>query len=202
MASEHYFSASPESELKLRQFHARLAGTDYALTTAGGIFSPERVDAGTQVLLATVPTPPAGGNLLELGAGWGPIALTLALQSPDSTVWAVDVNERALDLVRRNASTLGLSNVNAVRPEDVPDDIGFTTIWSNPPIRVGKNELHGLLEKWIPRLESGCDAWLVVQRNLGSDSLHRWLQASFPAEYAFSRATTNKGYRVLRARKR
>lgn len=202
MASEHYFSASPESELKLRQFHTRLAGTDYTLTTAGGIFSPERVDAGTQVLLATVPSPPAGGNLLDLGAGWGPIALTLALQSPGSTVWAVDVNERALDLVRRNADTLGLSNVNAVRPEDVPDDIGFTTIWSNPPIRVGKNELHGLLEKWIPRLESGCDAWLVVQRNLGSDSLHRWLQASFPAEYAFSRATTNKGYRVLRARKR
>lgn len=202
MASEHYFSASPESELKLRQFHTRLAGTDYTLTTAGGIFSPERVDAGTQVLLATVPSPPAGGNLLDLGAGWGPIALTLALQSPGSTVWAVDVNERALDLVRRNADTLGLFNVNAVRPEDVPDDIGFTTIWSNPPIRVGKNELHGLLEKWIPRLESGCDAWLVVQRNLGSDSLHRWLQASFPAEYAFSRATTNKGYRVLRARKR
>ena len=76
------------------------------------------------------------------------------------------------------------------------------TIWSNPPIRVGKNELHGMLEKWIPRLEQGCDAWLVVQRNLGSDSLHRWLQATFPEDYAFVRAATNKGYRVLRARRR
>lgn len=201
MASEHYFSSSPESELKLRQFHARLAGHTYELTTANGIFSPERIDAGTQVLLGGVPTPPPGGNLLDLGCGWGPIALTLALESPRATIWAVDVNQRALDLVRRNAEALGLTNVNASLPEDVPEDIRFMTIWSNPPIRVGKNELHGLLEMWIPRLEPGSDAWLVVQRNLGSDSLHRWLQATFPEDYTFTRASTNKGYRILRARK-
>ena len=201
MASEHYFSSSPESELKLRQFSAHLGGKTYQLTTANGIFSPERVDVGTQVLLANVPTPPPGGNLLDLGCGWGPIALSLALESPRATVWAVDVNQRALDLVRRNAETMGLTNVNAVLPDDVPDEVRFMTIWSNPPIRVGKNELHGMLERWIPRLEPGCDAWLVVQRNLGSDSLHRWLQAEFPEEYTFTRATTNKGYRVLKARK-
>lgn len=202
MANEHYFSATPESELKMRPFQVRLAGRDYQLTTANGVFSPERIDLGTQVLLSNVPTPPPGGNLLDLGCGWGPIALTLALESPRSTVWAVDVNERALDLVRRNARAIGLENVNAVLPADVPDDIAFMTIWSNPPIRVGKNELHGLLEHWMPRLSPGCDAWLVVQRNLGSDSLHRWMQATFPEEYSFSRASTNKGYRVLRARRR
>jgi 16S rRNA (guanine1207-N2)-methyltransferase len=200
MANEHYFSSSPESELKLRQIHARLAGQDYELTTAGGIFSPERIDVGTQVLLGNVPSPPQEGNLLDLGTGWGPIALTLALGSPNATVWAVDVNERALDLVRRNAATIGLTNVNAVLPEDVPEDVTFTTIWSNPPIRVGKNELHGMLQKWIPRLETGHDAWLVVQRNLGSDSLHRWMQETFPEEFAFTRAATGKGYRVLRVR--
>jgi 16S rRNA (guanine1207-N2)-methyltransferase len=199
MVNEHYFSATPESELKLRQFHARLAGKDYALTTAGGIFSPERVDAGTQVLLANVPEAPPGGNLLDLGCGWGPIALTLALSSPRSTVWAVDVNERALDLVRRNAENVGVTNINAVRPEDVPDDVTFMTIWSNPPIRVGKSELHSMLEKWIPRLEPGTDGWFVVQRNLGSDSLHRWMESEFDEEFTFSRAAVNKGYRVLRA---
>jgi 16S rRNA G1207 methylase RsmC len=202
MVSEQYFSSSPESELRLRKIHTKLAGKNYELTTANGIFSPERIDAGTQVLLSTVPTPPRTGDLLDLGTGWGPIALTLALSSPDATVWAVDVNERALDLVRRNATALGLPNVNAVRPDDVPDDVTFATIWSNPPIRVGKNELHGLLERWIPRLESGRDAWLVVQRNLGSDSLHRWLQTQFPEEYGFTRVTTSKGYRVLRARRK
>ena len=202
MPSEHYFSSSPESELNPRTIHVRLAGQDRELLTANGVFSPQRVDTGTQVLLANVPTPPPGGNLLDLGCGWGPIALTLALESPHATVWAVDVNERALALLRENAARLGLTNVNAVTPEDVPDDIAFMTIWSNPPIRVGKNELHGLLERWLPRLDSGCDGWLVVQRNLGSDSLHRWLQATFPEDFSFVRAATSKGYRVLRARKR
>lgn len=202
MASEHYFSSTPESELKTRTIHARLAGRDVELTTANGVFSPERIDTGTQVLLSSVPAPPPGGNLLDLGCGWGPVALTLALESPHATVWAVDVNERALDLVRANAEKLHISNIKAATPENVPDDVRFMTIWSNPPIRVGKNELHGLLEKWIPRIEPGCDGWLVVQRNLGSDSLHRWLQATFPEEFSFVRATTNKGYRVLRARRR
>ncbi|HEY5319794.1 MAG TPA: methyltransferase [Galbitalea sp.] len=202
MATAHYFSASPESEPDLRQFHARLAGQVYELTTANGIFSPERIDTGTEVLLSHVPAPPPGGNLLDLGCGWGPIALTLAINSPHSTVWAVDVNQRALDLVRTNAASLGLDNVNAVTPDDVPDGIEFMTVWSNPPIRVGKNELHGLLTRWLPRLESGTDAWLVVQRNLGSDSLQRWLQATLPDEFVFTRAATSKGYRVLRGKRR
>lgn len=177
-----------------------LAGCDFVATTAGGVFSPDRVDAGTQVLLANTPAPPPGGNLLDIGCGWGPISLTLALLSPHATVWAVDVNERALDLVRANASALGLDNVNAVLPADVPADLLFMTIWSNPPIRVGKEELHALLLQWLPRLEPGSDAWLVVQRNLGSDSLHRWLDDALPSGFEVTRAATNKGYRVLRAR--
>jgi 16S rRNA G1207 methylase RsmC len=203
MASgDHYFTSAPESELRLRKVTVRLAGQSYELTTANGIFSPERIDTGTQVLLASTPAPPPGGDILDLGCGWGPIALTLAIESPHSTVWAVDINERALELVRINARTLGLSNINAVLPGDVPADVAFTTIWSNPPIRVGKNELHGLLEKWLPRLQPDSDAWLVVQRNLGSDSLHRWLQTTLASDLAVTRAATSKGYRVLKARRR
>lgn len=202
MADDHYFSANPASALQLRPLRVNLAGTECELTTANGIFSPARIDAGTQVLLSHTPPPPPGGNLLDLGCGWGPIALTLALESPHSSVWAVDVNDRALDLVRRNAKKLGLQNITACRPEEVPDDIAFMTIWSNPPIRVGKNELHQLLLRWIPRLEPGTEAWLVVQRNLGSDSLHRWLESSLSEEFAVSRAATSKGFRVLRVRHR
>ena len=202
MVSEHYFSSTPGSELKPRTIHVRLAGADREVVTAAGIFSPDRIDTGTAVLLANVPSPPPGGNLLDVGCGWGPLSLTLALESPHATVWAVDVNERALDLVRANAERMSIPNIKAVLPENVPADLRFTTIWSNPPIRVGKNELHGLLEHWLPRLEIGSDAWLVVQRNLGSDSLHRWLQARFPEDFSIIRAATNKGYRVLRARRR
>jgi 16S rRNA G1207 methylase RsmC len=199
---EHYFSSTPSGELKLRELTVTLAGRTVTVVTAGGVFSPERIDAGTGVLLSHTPAPPPGGHLLDLGCGWGPVALTLALESPRATVWAVDVNERALDLVRRNAAALGLTNVNACTPQHVPAGTQFTTIWSNPPIRVGKNGLHDMLLTWLPRLEPASDAWLVVQRNLGSDSLHRWLQAELPADYAVLRAATHKGYRVLRVRHR
>jgi 16S rRNA G1207 methylase RsmC len=202
MSSEHYFSTSPSGDAVLRTISVRLAGRDLQVTTANGIFSPERIDTGTQVLLGHTPAPPPGGDFLDLGCGWGPISLTLALESPRATVWAVDVNERALDMVRRNAEALGLDNVNVCRPEDVPADVVFRTIWSNPPIRVGKNELHAMLSQWLPRLDTGSDAWLVVARNLGSDSLHRWLQGELPADFTVLRAATSKGYRVLRVRHR
>ncbi|WP_168627640.1 MULTISPECIES: class I SAM-dependent methyltransferase [unclassified Cryobacterium] len=200
MPDEHYFSSRPASAPQLRPLHVTLAGRQAVLTTAGGIFSPDRIDVGTQVLLANSPVAPPGGHFLDLGCGWGPIALTLALESPRATVWAVDVNERALDLVRRNAETLGLDNVNTVRPEDVPADVRFMTIRSNPPIRVGKSELHNMLEFWLPRLEADADAWLVVARNLGSDSLQRWLETTLPDGFSVIRSSTNKGFRVLRVR--
>jgi 16S rRNA G1207 methylase RsmC len=202
MANEHYFSSTPESDLKLRTIHATIAGVERELVTSNGIFSPAHIDAGTQVLLSNVPAPPPGGNLLDLGCGWGPMALTLALESPHATVWAVDVNERALDLVRANAKKLSILNINAVLPQDVPEGITFMSLWSNPPIRVGKTELHNILKTWLPRLEMDADAWLVVQRNLGSDSLHRWMESAFPEDFTFSRAAISKGYRLLRAHKR
>lgn len=201
MGSDHYFSASPASPENLRRVRVTLSGRDVEVTTAGGVFSPDHVDTGTAVLLSNTPPPPPSGNFLDLGCGWGPIALSLALDAPRATVWAVDVNERALDLVRRNADALGLVNVNAMRPDDVPDDIVFRTIRSNPPIRVGKHELHGLLERWIPRLDERSDAWLVVQRNLGSDSLQRWLAATFDRGYSVHRAATARGFRVLKVRR-
>ena len=198
MTNEHYFSGTPESELKLRSIHATIAGRDVELTTANGVFSPERVDAGTRVLLSSVPAPPPGGNLLDLGCGWGPIALTLAADSPHATVWAVDVNERSLDLVRRNAESMGLTNVNAVLPQDVPDDVRFMTIWSNPPIRVGKQALHDLLLQWLPRLAPDGVARLVVGKNLGADSLQRWLvEQGWPT----ARVDSEKGFRILEIRR-
>lgn len=198
MAAEHYFTSAPDGELRPRRIPVRLAGRDLEVTTAGGVFSPGHVDLGTRVLLDAVPEPPADGDLLDLGCGWGPITLALALESPDARVWAVDVNERALELVRRNCAELGITNVNAVLPGDVPDEMRFRTIWSNPPIRIGKDELHALLEHWLPRLESDADGWLVVQRNLGSDSLQTWLTAHFDDRLSVERVSSAKGFRVLR----
>ena len=201
MGSDHYFTQAPASPENLRTISVTLAGRDLQLTTAGGVFSPDRLDAGTAVLLSNTPPVPPGGNLLDLGCGWGPISLSMALASPHATIWAVDVNGRALDLVRRNAESLGLDNVNAVRPEDVPDDIVFRGIRSNPPIRVGKSILHEMLEQWIPRLDERSDAWLVVARQLGADSLQRWMAATFTPGFSVYRTATGRGYRVLKVRR-
>jgi len=193
---QHYFTARPASAEQRRTLRVHLAGRDVEVETAGGVFSPDHVDLGTQVLLRTVPAPPDRGDLLDLGCGWGPVTLTLALLAPDARVWAVDVNERALDLVRRNAARLRLTNVVAATPDEVPDDLRFAAVWSNPPVRIGKPALHELLTRWLPRLAPGGEGWLVVGRNLGADPLHRWLveEAGLPT----TREASAKGFRVLR----
>lgn len=194
---EHYFSAQPSGEFTSRTITVRLVGRDVEVETASGIFSPDHVDDGTLVLLDEAPKPPATGNLLDIGCGWGPLALTLALESPEATVWAIDVNERALELTRRNAARLGVTNLRAVTPSEVPSDLTFDQIWSNPPIRIGKDALHELLRTWLPRLQSGAEAWMVVQKNLGADSLHSWIQGEF-APSTIERAAVGKGYRILK----
>nr|WP_202421109.1 methyltransferase [Actinomadura rayongensis] len=190
---DHYFAPRPglparpgAVDLVLPDLHLRLA-------TDRGMFSPGRVDPGTRILLETVPPPPPTGHLLDLGAGYGPIALTMAARSPQASVWGVDVNERALDTARCNASTAGLDNVRFILPDEADPGVRYAALWSNPPIRIGKAALHDLLGTWLPRLSPGATAHLVVQKHLGADSLHRWLDASYPTERIASRAN----YRVL-----
>ncbi|MBT1611635.1 class I SAM-dependent methyltransferase [Curtobacterium poinsettiae] len=201
MANDHYFSANPESDVQPRQVDVTLAGQPLTLSTAAGVFSPDGVDRGTKVLLGSVPAPAADGALLDIGCGWGPIAITMALQSPDAHVWGVDVNERVLGLARANAATAGAANVTIALPDDVPADLRFRTIWSNPPIRVGKDELHQILLTWLPRLEVGGDAWLVVSKDLGGDSLQKWLVGALGPGFAVTRESTAKGFRVLRVQR-
>ncbi|WP_062384752.1 class I SAM-dependent methyltransferase [Demequina iriomotensis] len=192
MTEDHYFTARPASADERRIIPVTLAGRDVAVETAPGIFSPGHVDLGTQVLLRAVPDP--RGHVLDIGCGWGPIALEAALRGAE-TVTAVDVNERALDLVRRNAARLGVT-VTAASPGEVPADATFDTIWSNPPIRIGKDALHALLATWLPRLAPGGEAFLVVQKNLGADSLARWIGAQ--GWGAVEKMGSSKGFRVLR----
>ncbi|MGW6132065.1 class I SAM-dependent methyltransferase [Cellulomonas sp. NPDC055163] len=196
--NDHYFTARPASPDERRVRTVTLGGQDVDVETAGGVFSPDHVDLGTEVLLRSVPAPPPGGDLLDLGCGWGPVALSLALASPGARVWAVDVNERALDLVRRNAERLGCPNVVAVTPDEVPDDVRFAALWSNPPIRVGKADLHALLLRWLPRLSPGAQAHLVVSKNLGADSLQRWVAETLAGAADVERVASAKGFRVLR----
>jgi 16S rRNA (guanine1207-N2)-methyltransferase len=193
--SDHYFTAQPGTAHRPGRVHVLLPGVHLDLETDSGVFSPSRLDTGTRVLLDVAATPCRTGDLLDLGAGYGPIALTLATRVPEATVWAVDVNQRALDLCARNAERAGLGNVRCALPDDPALPATFAGIWSNPPIRIGKQALHDLLGRWLPRLEPDAAAWAVVQRHLGADSLHRWLTEQ---GWAVTRVAARAGYRVLR----
>jgi len=194
----HYFSPSPGTPSRPGTVRLDLPDLSLTLRTDRGVFSAERIDPGTKVLLdtddAVAPALPARGELLDLGCGYGPIALTMAARAPGSRVWAVDVNGRALDLTRDNAAAAGLGNVVVARPDDVPGDLRFAAVWSNPPVRVGKAALHEMLARWLARLTAGGHARLVVHKHLGSDSLHRWLAG---AGWTVERARSRLGYRVL-----
>jgi len=200
-ADGHYFDAAPGVASKPKQVSLALPERTIPLTTDTGVFSGDQVDAGTRLLLLDGPALPAATtHVLDLGCGYGPIAIALALRAPAATVWAVDTNARAVALCAANAAANGADGVRAlVVPADdpcagIPPDVRFDTIWSNPPIRIGKAAAHDLLRRALTRLRPGGTAHLVVQKHLGADSLHRWLEAEgWPTE----RRTSRAGYRLL-----
>lgn len=192
----HYFDEQPHVTSDTEVVEVTLPGVAFTMLTDRGVFSRGHLDTGTALLLREAPAPPTTGHLLDLGCGAGPIALALALRSPAATVWAVDVNERARELTRRNAERNGAANVHVAAPDEVPAEVRFDAIWSNPPIRIGKPALHDLLTTWLGRLAPDGAAVLVVQKHLGADSLQRWLtDTGHPTERIASRA----GFRLLRA---
>lgn len=201
--NQHYFSETPTGEMRLRDIEVILAGETRTVATAGGVFSPEHLDRGTEILLATLRDIEADGTgdagpILDIGCGWGPIALDAALANPETPVWAVDVNERSRELTAANAARLGLTNVHVAAPEDVPADLKFAQIRSNPPIRVGKEVLHEILTAWLPRLVSGGSAYLVVAKRLGADSLQKWIATSFE-DLSVERIARSKGFHIIEA---
>ena len=194
---QQYFAARPDARSDEGTVRVRLPDLDLELTTDRGVFAGRRLDAGTDTLLRRGEQIVPDSAVLDLGCGYGPIAVVLARRNPDAVVWAVDVNERARDLCARNTRDIGLANVWVAAPDDVPDDVRFAAIWSNPPIRIGKVALHALLLRWLARLTPGGTAHLVVHKHLGSDSLARWL-----AEQGFTvvRRASHQGYRLLDVR--
>ncbi|MEV4393341.1 methyltransferase [Nonomuraea sp. NPDC049607] len=191
----HYFSEQPETASRPGTVDLVLPDLHLRLETDRGVFSPDRVDVGTRALLESVPPPPQEGDLLDLGCGYGPIALTMASRAPEATVWAVDVNRRSLELTERNAQAARLYKVRPVHIDEVPDDVKFRAIWSNPAIRIGKPALHEMLTRWLTRLTPDGVAYLVVQKHLGSDSLQRWLGEQ---GWQASREASRAAYRILK----
>jgi len=197
-----YFEPVPEATSQPRQVELDLREPRCSVTLATdrGVFSGDRIDPGTQVLIDHGPPVPPVGELVDLGCGYGPLAVALALRSPSARVWAVDINERAVALCARNADALGFGpeRFRACPPEDVPEGLRFSCLWSNPPIRIGTAALHELLLTWLGRLDETGRAALVVQRHLGADSLAAWLGGQ---GFEVERIAAKRGYRVLGLRR-
>jgi len=196
MVEEHYFSSDPAAPKKTVSVTIQVGGKKIEIDAASGTFSSSKLDAGTAVLLKQDEHFPKDGNVLDVGCGWGPIGLSIASVATACRVFAIDINQRSIEQSNLNSKNLGLSNYSAGHSRDLPDDLRFSAIWSNPPIRVGKKILHELMETYIPRLEPGGRAMLVVQKNLGADSFQRWLSTRFP-DAEVTRVATDKGYRVI-----
>ena len=196
--SEHYFSNAPAGPERRRTVSVELFGRHVTVETANGVFAGDGLDKGTAVLLREVPPPVGSPQVLDLGCGWGAIALGLALATPGAQIDAVDVNDRALTLCQDNATRLGVGRrVRALRPDEVTPTRTYDQIWSNPPIRIGKAALHELLQLWLARLTPEGVAYLVVGKNLGADTLATWLISE---GYACTRLASAKGFRVLAVR--
>ena len=190
----HYFT-TPTGPERRRVVDARFWDTDWEFETADGVFSADGLDLGTAVLLRESTPRPESRRLLDLGCGYGVIAVALASACPGAQVDAVDTNERALALTAANAARHGVGDrVRAMLPDAADPDLRYDEIWSNPPIRIGKEALHDLLLTWLARLAPGGVARLVVGRNLGADSLQRWLVEQ---GHPYTRQASAKGFRVL-----
>ena len=194
MPGNQYWDPQPAASSRPRDTFLRLREGELALTIDSGVFSREHVDPGTLVLLRAAPPPPPTGNILDLGTGYGPVAIALALRAPGATIWGVDVNQRALNLLRQNARVCGATNIIAAAPEDVPDELRFAALYANPPVKIGKNALHELLLRWLERLLPTAHAYLEVKKNLGADALGEWLTEQ---GYPTVRLCSKRGYRVL-----
>ena len=194
----HYFTA-PTGPEKRRTLDVRFWDTDWRFTTANEVFSGDGLDLGTAVLLRESTPPADATRLLDLGCGWGVLAVALAAACPQALVDAVDVNPRALTLTADNARAHRVAErVRPLQPDAVEPDARYDEIWSNPPIRIGKAALHELLLHWLPKLKVDGVARLVVGRNLGADSLQRWL---IDQGWSCERVGSAKGFRVFAVRR-
>ena len=193
-ANSHYFTSNGDLPSQRTSIEMHLPDCSFSLTTDNGVFSKDGIDPGTKYLLTTAPSPPQFGHIADLGCGYGPIALTIARRAPATTVWAIDVNPRAVELTALNAASYDLDHVQARLDDDVPVEIQFAAIYSNPPIRIGKQALHDMLDTWLPRLVDDGVAYLVVNKNLGADSLMAWL---IREGWRCQRLASSMGYRIL-----
>ncbi|MDV6377344.1 class I SAM-dependent methyltransferase [Sporosarcina sp. GW1-11] len=197
---EHYYSKNPQVSSAPKHWKAEIRNKMFTFTTDAGVFSKGGIDGGSKLLAETFKEPSVEGDLLEIGCGYGPIALSIASDFPERLVHMVDVNERALALSKTNAQNNQLQNVKIYESNgiDQVEQAGFAAILTNPPIRAGKQTVFSFYEGAYEKLASGGELWVVIQKKQGAPSTVAYLKELFGNVATVAK---KKGYFILLAKK-
>lgn len=197
---DHYYSKDPASNSEPVTWKEHLREKTFIFTSDHGVFSKGKVDFGSRTLIEYFEEPEVEGPIVDVGCGYGPIGLSLAHRYPSRHVYMIDVNQRALELARKNAADNHITNVT-VRESDLLDGVSeqkFAAIVSNPPVRAGKNIVHRLFEDSFHALLTGGELWIVLQKKQGAPSAKKKLEEIFGHADIRKR---NKGYYIIVAKK-
>ena len=197
---EHYYSQKPGSISKEQTFQFDLRGRTFTFVTDRGVFSKERIDFGSVLLIETMDIQD-GMNVLDVGCGYGPIGLTAATLTPAGRVKMIDVNERAVLLARKNLEINHITNGEVVVSDlfsSIGEDERFDVIVTNPPIRAGKKIVHDIFVQAYQHLEKGGSLWVVIQKKQGAPSAMEKLEELFGRVEVPAK---KKGYYILRGEK-
>ncbi|MGE5674618.1 MAG: class I SAM-dependent methyltransferase [Mycobacterium leprae] len=195
--TEHYYTARPEAEHAEEQFTATLRGMEITFTTDRAVFSRERVDFGSTLLIETMQIDPTD-TVLDLGCGYGPVGIVAGRLAANGKVYMVDVNERACDLARRNLAANGVTNAEVRSGDGLAPVRGivFDKIITNPPIRAGKAVIYQMIHDAHDALKHGGSIWVVIQTKQGAPSMKRHLEEVFGNVADVDRKA---GYHILKA---
>lgn len=197
--SSHYYSEKPTTEHNRHTHEQELRGFKMQFVTDSGVFGKKGVDFGSRLLIESI-TSDVGERLLDVGCGYGPIGLSLAKSFPTTTVWMIDINERAVALSQENAALNNVENVAIMQSDifsSVPIAEKFNTIVTNPPIRAGKAVVHAIFEGARERIVPGGSLWIVIQKKQGAPSALEKLESLFDE---VEEVDKDKGFRIYRAR--
>ncbi|SEB18846.1 16S rRNA (guanine1207-N2)-methyltransferase [Thalassobacillus cyri] len=198
--TEHYYSNKTDAPSEERTWEYTLKGETLRFTTDNAVFSKKEVDFGSRVLIEAFRAPEVDGGFLDLGCGYGAIGLTLAKVHPGRKVYMVDINERAVELSRKNAEQNEISNVVVEVSDRISNvqDVTFAAVLTNPPIRAGKKVVHAMFEDAYRSLVDKGELWVVIQKKQGAPSARKKLEELFSEVEVVDK---QKRYYIFRAKK-
>ncbi len=194
-SNEHYYSQNPTAAHKYKTLQITLRGKDYTFLTDAGVFSKDRVDRGTRLLIQHMEIA-KGDTVLDLGCGYGPLGIVAANLAYEGRIYLVDVNERAVELSKENLSLNGIHNAEVLQSNGFSaiDNMRFDVIISNPPIRAGKATVYQLMEDSLAHLKEGGRLYVVARTKQGARSLAKEIERLFGNVQEVGKGG---GYRVM-----